>query len=171
MHDILFYIHVYRSHRSAKIILPSYLKRKRPGDTGGSKRPKTIQVWDRDIICLPKRDDSTTFPFPRGKFRNLLGVNGLIGKIRLTSDMGEEEVENEIRSVFRWPMDGRDDFMFSFLQSTGVGTRTLTIPSVSASFQWTAQQVAKLGSYKQAIYIIAIDELQCSLTSKVSIII
>ena len=74
--------------------------------------------------------------------------------------MGEEEVENEIRSVFQWPMDGRDDFMFPFLQSTGVGTRTLTIPSVSASFQWTAQQVAKLGSYKQAIYIIAIDELQ-----------
>ena len=60
-------------------------------------------------------------------------------------------MENEIRSVFRGPMDGRDDFMFSFLQSTGVGTRTHTIPSVSASFQWTAQQVAI-----QIIFIIII---------------
>ena len=95
-----------------KLSYPSYLKWKRPGDTGGSKWPKTLQEWDRDIICLPKRSESTTFPFPRGKFRNLLGVNGLIGKIRLTSNMGEG-VENEIRSVFRGPMDGRDDFMFS----------------------------------------------------------
>ena len=68
-------------------------------------------------------------------------------------------------------MGGRSDFHFQFLQSTGVGTKTLTIPSVSDSFSWTAQQVAKLGNNKQAIYILALDELSCSLVSEVSIVV
>lgn len=51
------------------------------------------------------------------------------------------------------------------------GTRTLTIPSVSDSFSWTAQQVAKLCNNKQAIYILALDELSCSLESEVSIVV
>ena len=80
-----------------------------------------------------------------------------------------EEVEEEVRSVFQGPMGGKSDFRFHFLQSTGVGTRTLTVPSVSSSFNWTAQQVAKLGSSKQAIYILAIDDLSCCLESEVSI--
>ena len=122
-----------------------------------------------DIVCLPKNSDpSATLSFPRGKYGAKLGEKGLIGKIRLMSSMGVTEVEQDVRSVFCSPMSGRDDFHFKFLQSTGVGTRTLTVPSVSASFSWTAQQVAKLGTNKQAIYILAIDELSCSLESEVS---
>ena len=56
-------------------------------------------------------------------------------------------------------MGGREDFPFEFLQATGSGTRNLTVPAVSSSFRWTAQQVAKLGGYKQAIYILAMDDL------------
>ncbi len=70
--------------------------------------------------------------------------------------MTVEEVEKEVRSVFSQPMGGRSDFPFSFLQPTGLGSRTLT---ASSSFSWTAQQVAKLAGYKQVIYILAHDEL------------
>lgn len=78
-----------------------------------------------------------------------------MGKIHLVSTMSVEEVESEVRSVFSRPMGGRSDFPFVYLQSTGSGTRTLTVPSVSPSFRWTAQQVAKLGSSTQAVYIMA----------------
>ena len=88
-----------------------------------------------------------------------LGEAGLIGKIRLNSAMTVEEVTNEIRSVFGQPMGQRSDFPFVFLQPTGAGSRTLTIPSTSSTFSWTASQVAKLGGYKQTIYILAQEKL------------
>lgn len=109
----------------------------------GSKRPKAIQCWDRDIICSPQAPSATTIPFPRGKYCVKLGQRGRIGKIRLLSTMTVEEV----------------NFPFSFLQATGCGSRSLTVPSVSSAFQWTAQQVAKLGGSKQPIYILARDKL------------
>ena len=130
-----------------------------------TKRPKCVQVWDRDIICLPFSPGSS-FTFPRGRKRTQLGAMGLIGKIRLTSNMSVSEVEDEIRSVFDGPMGGRHDFLFQFLQSTGVGSQTLAIPSVSSSFDWSAQQVAKLGNSKQPIYIIAVDELVSNMESE-----
>ena len=73
--------------------------------------------------------------------------------------MTVEEVEKEVRSVFSQPMGGRNDFPFAFLQPTGLGSKTLTVSSVSASFSWTAYQVAKLGGHKQPVYILAQDEL------------
>lgn len=130
------------------------------------KRPKSTQVWDHDIVCLPQSDEPK-LSFPREKYRAKLGEKGLIGKIRLTSTMSVEDVKNEVRSVFRYPMGGREDFCFDFLQPTGAASRTLTVPSVSSSFQWTAQQVAKLGNNKQVIYIIATDPLTCSFESEV----
>ena len=140
----------------ASVILPSYMKRKKNhGEASSSKRSKAIQCWDRDIVCLPHSCSDSKLSYPRGKYRTKLGEKGLIGKMRLMSSMSVEEVENEIRLVFKQPMGGRNDFPFDFLQATGTGTKTLTIPSVSPSFSWTAQQVAKLGGNKQAIYIIA----------------
>lgn len=73
--------------------------------------------------------------------------------------MTVEEVNDEVLSVFCEAMGNRKDFPFSFLQSTGCGSRCLTVPSVSSAFQWTAQQVAKLGGSKQPIYILAGDKL------------
>lgn len=74
--------------------------------------------------------------------------------------MTEDEVQAEVRSVFSRAMSGRSDFPFSYLQPTGAGTRSLSIPSVSSSFSWSAQQVVKLAVGKQTIYIIAEDALQ-----------
>ena len=105
---------------SAQCVLSSYLKRKgfevKSADNR-SKRPKVVQSWDRDIICLPQEPDlSTQMPFPRGKYRASLGMRGLISKIRLTSAMTVEDVEDEVRSVFEKPMCGRKDFHLSAIR-------------------------------------------------------
>ena len=67
---------------------------------GSGKRPKTVQVWDRDIVYIPDSKSSQKIPYPCGKYRSQLGEDGLIGKIRLISKMNEEGVKDEIRSVF-----------------------------------------------------------------------
>ena len=118
-------------------------------------------------MCLPVEYDANRISYPRGKFRAKLAASGLIGKLHLLSSMTVEEVQEEICSVFSKPMGGRKDFPFTYLQPTGAGTRTLTVPSVSPSFRWTAQQVAKMGSSSQAIYIIAKDKLIEDIDSEV----
>ena len=127
----------------------------------GVKSPAgKFQAWDRDIVRLPEtHGTATSIPYPRGAYRRQLGQWGLIGKIQIVSTMSELDVQNEVRSVFSSAMDNRSDFPFSYLQSTGAGSKTLTVPSVSSSFCWTANQVAKLGTYKQPIYILAEDTL------------
>ena len=82
-----------------------------------------------------------------------MAESGLVGKIRLNSAMTVDEVDQEIRSVFKVPMKGSNDFKFMFLQPTGCGSRTLTVPAISSSFSWTANQVAKLGGHKQLLWI------------------
>ena len=167
--------HSFRPRRPPSVLLPSYLKRKRLSTSNPtSKRPKTVQFWDRGIVCIPQPSSgskSLHLAYPRGKSRAKLGSLGLIGKIRLSSAMSDEEVQQEVRSVFSVPMGERADFPFVFLQPAGAGTKTLTIPAVSSSFCWTAQQVARLGGYKQAIYILAKDELIIPQNSDVSILI
>lgn len=138
--------------------MPSYLKRRSPGGgSGRSKKPKAVTTWDRDIICLPSdsKQGENYIPYPRGKVRANLGRDGLVGKVHLTSEMTIEEVGMEIRSVFERAMGGDSSFPFKYLQATGGGSRSLSIPSVSASFQWTAHQVAKLGNQRNTIYILA----------------
>ena len=78
--------------------------------------------------------------------------------------------EREVCSVFREPMGNRSDFPFLFLQPTGSSSRKLTAPCTSSSFSWTAHQVAKLGGYKQAVYIIAMDRLVLPEQSEVNIL-
>ena len=67
-----------------------------------------------------------------------------------THDMAVKEVAAE---VFKEPMDNRNDFPFRYLQPTGSGSRTLSIPSVSSSFSWTAKQVARIGNNTGTISI------------------
>ena len=76
---------VYRI-RIANVILPSHLRRKRAGQSPKSKRPKSIQQWDHDIICLPQTSNSL-ISYPRKKNRAKLAAVGLQGKIRLSSEM------------------------------------------------------------------------------------
>ena len=156
-----------RSYPSASVVLPSFLKRRSVNQKESRKKSKQFQSWDRDIICLPKDCGSlSNIPYPRGKYRAKLGSNGLIGKIRLNSSMSVDEVEEEVRSVFQKAMGGRKDFQFIYLQPTGAGSRTLTVPTVSSSFSWTAQQVVKLAANKQTVYILANDELDCKVEVK-----
>jgi hypothetical protein len=51
-------------------------------------------------------------------------------------------------------------FLSPIFQHTGTGSHTLTLPSVSSSFKRSAQQIAKLGSTKQPIYIVAENKLR-----------
>lgn len=68
--------------------------------------------------------------------------------------MTVKDVQEEVCSVFSKPMGQKKDFPFIFLQPTGAGSRTLTIPAVSSSLVGLPQQVDKLGSgNKQLIYI------------------
>ena len=168
MRYIWIYLFSFHRIRSANVILPSHLKRKRAELNSKSKRPKSIQQWDRNIICLPHTKESL-ISYPRKKYRAKLGALGLQGKIRLSSEMTVEEVQKEICSVFDGPMGGKLDFKFTFLQPAGTGTKVLTISAVSNTFTWTAHQVAKLGGYKLPIYILAQERLTVSWDSDVSL--
>ena len=70
--------------------------------------------------------------------------------------MSVEDVEDEIHSIFASVLGSGS---FTYLQATGGSTRCLSVPSVSTSFQWTAQQVAKLGNQRNTIYILADGDL------------
>lgn len=114
-------------------------------------------------MCLPKSFSSgnNVVKIPRKKdSREYLASNGLVGKIRLKSSMNEDEIMREIRSVFATPMMDDSEFKFSILQPSGGGSKSLTVPSRSHSFQWTAAAVA--GNIKSPIYILAVDTLNVS---------
>ena len=56
-------------------------------------------------------------------------------------------------------MNGDAEFPFVFLQSAGDGCKTLVIPAQSSSYQWDAQQVARLGGQKNTICILALADM------------
>ena len=102
----------------------------------------------RDVLCLPscyKEEGAKTIAIPRGKQRALLANMGLQGKVTLTSQMTEEYIRSEIRSAFVDAMGSNPSFPFTFLQTSGCGAKTLSAPSLSSSFQWSAQEVSRLG--------------------------
>ncbi len=107
-------------------------------------------VYDRDIICIPKcLCSGTCIKIPRSKqIRETLGRNGLIGKIRLTSFMSESAIMSEIRSVFHVAMEEKHDFVF---KTSGGNSKTISLPSLSASFKWTAGAICGKNS-KMPIY-------------------
>ena len=101
--------------------------------------------------------EGKTVPIPRSKeMRDILAKNGLIGKVRLLSSMKEKDIMKEIRSVFEVPMRGKEDFPF---QPSGGNSKSMSIPALSSSFQWTASAVAGKNS-KTPIYILAQDDLE-----------
>ena len=123
-----------------------------------SKKPKTVQCWDRDIVCIPRSRLSGSGPsysYPRGRYRTELGRLGFIGKIHITSDMDETAVKLEICSVYEGHMGGYCDFPFVFLQSAGGGSKTLVIPAQSSNYKWNGQQVSRLAGQTGTMYILA----------------
>ena len=99
---------------------------------------------------------STTIAIPKSCAE--LGKNGLIGKIALDSSMSEDEIFHEIRSVFCGPMNHNNNFAFKVLQTMGGSNKSLTIPAVSHSFEWTASTIVPK-SNKVSIYILAREPL------------
>lgn len=91
--------------------------------------------------------------------REYLGKNNLIGKIRLTSSVSEDNIFREICSVFSGPMNDQSLFDFKILQPAGGTSKSLTIPSLSSSYKWTASAVCGKSS-KVPIYILAVDDLK-----------
>ena len=125
---------------------------------------KKVLTYDRDICCLPRsflrKDGTVAIPRSTEK-RTYLCAHGLVGKIRLTSDMAEEEIMDEIRSVFKRPFGYDTAFPFDILQPGGGSMKSLVIPSLSSSYAWTASSVA--GSTKSKIYILAHRDIEVSL--------
>ena len=128
-----------------------------------SKTKEKVFTYDWDIICLTKSyGRSSNIPIPRS--RTQLAKNGLIGKIRLTSDMTQDDIFDEVRSVFRGPMDGSSTFLFDVLQPAGGHSKSFTIPALSDSFKWTASAIVSKNA-KVPLYILAKESL-----NKVSIL-
>ena len=129
----------YRDYNAVHV-LPSFLKRRvKSGDTKKDKKPKVVKTWDRDVLCIPKSDShaSGKIKYPRRAYRAYLASHGLIGKLHLTSEMTDKDVEAEIRSIFKKPMQNNPQFPFVYLQGTGGGSNSLMVPSQSSSFKWT----------------------------------
>ena len=95
------------SKRGPRVLPSSFLKKKKKGNT-------SIQIWDKDIVCFPQEYvvNPQDIPIPRGKKRLDLNKKGLVGKIRLTSDMDEDEVKEQICSVFADRMNNNCKFPF-----------------------------------------------------------
>ena len=122
------------------------------------KQTRNVVMYDRDIVCLPNSFlIDGRVPIPRN--REELASNGLIGKIRLYSSMNETEIFEEIRSVFRGPMNDNQDFRFTILQPAGGGSKTLIVPALSPTYQYTASAAAGKNS-KMPMYVLALDDLK-----------
>ena len=120
-------------------------------------------TYDRDIVCLTKRftRENGTIKIPRSSDSlEYLCRHGLKGKIRLESTMSEEEIMDEIRSVFKLPFKDQE-FSFDILQHGGGKFKSLVVPSLSSSFSWTASAVA--GSSKSPIYILTRNSIDVSM--------
>ena len=57
-----------------------------------------------------------------------------------------------LRSVFSKAMKDSATFRFTILHPIGGGSKSLTVPSISSSFSWTAKEICKAAG-RGAIYI------------------
>ena len=103
-------------------------------------KPSKIVMWDREVVCLPKDlfNSNGVLPIPRRK-KDIMASFGLVGKLHLESHWTPADVIAEIRTTFNDVMKDDD---FKFLQFTGTGAKSLLIPKVSVSYQWTPKEVA-----------------------------
>lgn len=135
-HIMVSFVFFYTCCPNAALVIPSiFRQRQQHASNMTNKCPNLVQTWDRDIVCLLEcLSIRGSIKYPRGKYWARLGNLWLIGKIHLMSKITVEEVASEVRSVFKKPMAERQDFTFEYLQPTGTGNRSLTIPSVSSCF-------------------------------------
>ena len=97
----------------------------------------SVKHWTKDIICLPKESDGLEILIPRGSSRSTLARKGLIGKLTLSSYMDEQEIRELICEVFQGAFGGDKQFLSKFLQSVGGGSKFLTKPCTTNTFEWS----------------------------------
>ena len=145
------------------------------GSRFGSKRSRTdhqpkVVTYTRDIFCLPPnmKGHNAIVVIPRGSRRSALADerSGLLGKIVFEADWCEERMTEEITRVFAKPFDmstadieSGKRLEFLYLQRAGAGARSLCIPSVTSSFEWSGRQVATLAKSGGIIYILSVQEI------------
>ena len=134
----------------------------------GKRRRKTVAAksskiisWDREVVCLPQSYMDLfgldgVLPIPRKK-KDILASFGLVGKVHLESDWTAAEVVAEMKSTFSEVLQG-EDCTFKFLQFTGAGTKSLIVPKVSPSYQWTPKEVA--GRADRPVYLFLQNNLE-----------
>ena len=116
-------------YRQPSNVLPSmFLGRRGCSQSGPKSKRAKATTYDRDIVCPPKSylAQGGRYAIPRRETRADLASKGLIGKLRLVSEMEEDEIMAEIRSVFAEAMGNDPDFPFVLLQRCGPGSNTLT---------------------------------------------
>ena len=126
---------------------------------GGKKR-----IYERDIVLLPshfakEESGKKRIRIPRGEVREYLSANNLLGKITLHSNMTQQDIFDDIRDIFQKPMKNKKDFDFTVLQPTGGGSKTLTIPCHSRSFEWSATSIVSKNT-KTPIYLLANEDIE-----------
>ena len=146
--------------------LPSvFLNKQRQSTAQLTTKGSRCYTYDRDIILLPNafRDERGLIKIPRSQAsRESLAANGLVGKIRLSSDMTELRIFDKIRAVFSSPMNNDEDFPVKILQTSGGSSKTLTISVISSSYRWTAGSVAGKNA-KCPIYVLAEENLKVAI--------
>ena len=98
------YESMWHSPRASSRILPSLFSRRRScSQQEGAKAKKSRTItYDLDVMCLPNSYPSKNgrYAIPRMEKRAELASQGLIGKLRLVSNMSEDDNMAEVRSVF-----------------------------------------------------------------------
>ncbi|KAG7491296.1 hypothetical protein MATL_G00001720 [Megalops atlanticus] len=142
--------------------LPSIFSGRGSSNSGRRRRTPTgkKRIAIKDIVCLPKDTSSTNgrWKVPRGRDREKLSLQGLIGKIHINSAWSPEQVRAEISSLFKDAFGQTDQMEFKFLQCLP-GARCLMIPRTSSTFVWNGSEVLSLCG-QGALYILSESDLR-----------
>ena len=109
-------------NRKMESLPSSFLNKLASSSSKSNKKSKKVQqifTYDRDIVCLTEKfvDKNGTIKIPRSSSSlEYLCRNNLKGKIQLTSCMSEDEIMDEIRSVFDRPFCYDKKFPFKIVR-------------------------------------------------------
>ncbi|XP_075052149.1 uncharacterized protein LOC142138923 isoform X2 [Mixophyes fleayi] len=148
----------HQSFHSQMIQLQTRCKRNNSMFSRTTKRCRSssgkFRKVSKDIICLPAEypEENCTYRVPRGKEREQLAIQGLVGKILIQSSWSFDNFRTEVVSLFRKHFSCSDnEFSFNFLQCLP-GNRKLIKPNVSASFKWSGIAIISLAA-QGSLYI------------------
>ena len=98
--------------------MPSTFQRRQPPSFSGKHKKtaatRTKQVT-KDVICIPLDGFATGMSCPKGRERGDLAEQGLIGKMNIISTWDEEEVREEVTSVFKEVFNLKDGEKFPYV--------------------------------------------------------